>query len=70
MKEENKQRKQKLKDEKRKRKKKFNFSRKFSTTVKQYDIPNIREVPDNCKHLVKKGDVVYGVPGDGYLVQS
>ena len=29
------------------------------------DIPNIRKVPDNCKHLVDKDDVLYLVPGDG-----
>ena len=26
---------------------------------------NLKEVPDNCKHLVDKGDLVYVVPGDG-----
>ena len=30
-----------------------------------YKIPNIRAVPNNCIHLVDKGDVVYVVPGDG-----
>ena len=28
-------------------------------------IPNISPVPENCIHLVKEGDVVYVVPGDG-----
>ena len=26
---------------------------------------NIKEVPENCKHLVGEDDVVYEVPGDG-----
>ena len=29
------------------------------------EIPNLREVPKNCKHLVEKDDVLYLVPGDG-----
>ena len=28
-------------------------------------IPNIRDVPMNCRHLVKEDDVLYVVPGDG-----
>ena len=28
-------------------------------------VPNIRNIPDNCKHLVNKDDVLYLVPGDG-----
>ena len=33
--------------------------------MQEYNVPNIKDVPENCKHLVKKGDVVYVVPGDG-----
>ena len=28
-------------------------------------VKNMKEVPDNCKHLVNEGDLVYVVPGDG-----
>ena len=52
-------RKQILKDDKKKRKK------KDKNTVFKSKIPNIRPVPQNCIHLVKKGDLVYLVPGDG-----
>ena len=31
----------------------------------RFFVPNIREIPVNCKHLVKKDDVLYVVPGDG-----
>ena len=55
----NKMRKQILKDDKKKRKK------KDKNTVFKSKIPNIRPVPQNCIHLVKKGDLVYLVPGDG-----
>ena len=29
------------------------------------NVPNIKEVPTNCKHLVDSDDVLYSVPGDG-----
>ena len=29
------------------------------------DVPNVKEVPQTVKHLVKQGDVVYQVPGNG-----
>ena len=31
----------------------------------KYESKNLKEVPENCKHLVNKGDLVYTVPGDG-----
>ena len=60
-----KQRKQKLKDSKRKLKKKTPLKRTYSENKKIYKIPNIKEVPENCKYLVNAGDVIYIVPGDG-----
>lgn len=30
----------------------------------RYKVPNIREIPSNCKHLVRDNDVLYVVPGD------
>ena len=60
----NTQNKQKLKDEK-KKKRKYNSIKNTNDKEKIKDIPNIRPVPTNCKHLVKIGDVVYVVPGDG-----
>ena len=32
---------------------------------KVLNVKNIKEVPENCKHLVGEDDVVYEVPGDG-----
>ena len=32
---------------------------------KNKQIPNIKEVPNNCKHLVNADDVMYVVPGNG-----
>ena len=54
---------QKQKDQKKKERKK----RKLNVSVngKNLSIPNIRNIPQNCKHLVQKGDVLYVVPGDG-----
>ena len=40
--------------------------REMQTECKvNYTVPNIKEVPLCCQHLVDKGDVVYVVPGDG-----
>ena len=63
-KKETKLRKQKLKDEKKKNKKTVKVNPEAKDTV-GYAIPNIGNVPDNCKHLVNKDDVLYLVPGDG-----
>ena len=59
----NKQRKQELKDKKKKRRKKNSL--RNSNDLQHSKIPNIRPVPRNCAHLVKKDDLVYTVPGDG-----
>ena len=61
MKKLSKQRIQKKKDEKKRGRK----TSKCSTAPIKSKIPNIRPVPQNCIHLVNKGDLVYGVPGDG-----
>ena len=62
----NKKRIQKIKDNKKKSKK---AKEKKKITIDnpntKYKIPNIREIPANCKHLVKEHDVLYVVPGDG-----
>ena len=65
IKKEKKQNKQKIKDLKRKQNKKSISKKNISKTPKSYKIPNIKDVPNNCKHLVKQGDVIYVVPGDG-----
>ena len=57
-----KKRKQKKKDDKKKQKKK---SVNKSIDIDQQSAPNVRNIPGNCKHLVKEGDIVYVVPGDG-----
>ena len=49
-----------MKNERKKRNKKQN----------SYNIPNIKEVPKNCEHLVGKDHVVYQVPGDGACAPS
>jgi hypothetical protein len=51
--------KQKLK----KQKQKIQKSQKKKSVIES--VPNIREIPKNCKHLVNKDDQLYVVPGDG-----
>ena len=63
LKKETKQRKQKQKDAKKKLNKKV-FNNTSDIKVSN-NIPNIKQVPRNCEHLVNDGDVVYVVPGDG-----
>ena len=36
-----------------------------SENVPKFTISNIKEIPENCKHLVQEEDVLYVVPGDG-----
>ena len=57
----NKKRKQSLKDQR----KMANKKTKQKEDIKTEENKNIREVPNNCKHLVEKDDVLYLVPGDG-----
>ena len=61
IKDSNKKRKQIIKD----KSKKMNKRIKASEVVKKSKVPNIRNVPENCRHLVNKNDVLYTVPGDG-----
>ena len=58
-----KQKKQKSKDER----KRMNKKNSIKSTKENLTnaIPNIRPVPENISHLVKKGDKIYSVPGDG-----
>ena len=60
-----KKQKQKEKDDKKKERKKQKASVKSSKCGRRFIISNIKDIPDNCKHLVKQGDVLYVVPGDG-----
>ena len=61
-----KKRKQKQKDEKKKclKAKKKAVSSAHGGKPK-YQVLNIRDVPENCNHLVNIDDVLYVVPGDG-----
>jgi hypothetical protein len=61
---------QKIKKQQRQRKKDTKKKKSVKKTVPKnpnspHQIPNISPVPKNCIHLVKEGDVVYVVPGDG-----
>ena len=57
--------KQKQKDQKKKERKKGKAKVKVSIDGETFNVPNIRNIPENCKHLVQKGDILYVVPGDG-----
>ena len=57
--------KQKKKDSKKKERKERNKKNVPTRVGKSCEIPNLKEVPGNCKHLVTEGDLVYVVPGDG-----
>ena len=63
-KKEKKQKKQRIKDAK-KKKKKVSTAKVGMKDEVISNIPNIRNVPENCRHLVNKDDVLYLVPGDG-----
>lgn len=41
------------------------IGRRVIKNKKKFTVPNIIEVPKNCRALVDKNDVVYQVPGDG-----
>ena len=60
-----KKQKQRKTDIKKKEKKKMKMNEDEKVDKNQILLPNIRDVPKNCKHLVKDGDMVYVVPGDG-----
>ena len=62
----NKKRKQSLKDQRKianKKSKQKDVANKDD--IKDNVNPKIKEVPENCKHLVETNDVLYIVPGDG-----
>ena len=62
----NKKRKQSLKDQRKIVNKKI--KQKVSDTKDNHILvnnPKIKEIPQNCKHLVEVNDVLYVVPGDG-----
>ena len=52
-------------EKKRKDKKKIKAKPKNIESKVSYKVPNIKDVPHGCTHLVNKGDAVYVVPGDG-----
>ena len=45
--------------------KKNNKKIKEIQVIKKNKVPNIRNIPENCKQFVNKNDVLYIVPGDG-----
>ena len=57
--------KQRQKDEKKKERKKRKVNNSLPVNEELFSILNVKNVPDNCKHLVKENDIVYIVPGDG-----
>jgi hypothetical protein len=62
----NKKRKQNLKDQRKminKKVKRVKSLKKDNQDIKA--IPNIKPIPEHCKHLLLDGDVLYVVPGDG-----
>ena len=62
----NKKRKQSLKDSRKannkKNKKNDNVLKKTNSSEK---VPNLKEIPKNCRKLVKEDDIMYVVPGNG-----
>ena len=55
-----------MKDQRKKQNKKNKVNGSSSSNnKKQIQMSNIKEIPNNCKHLVNDGDVLYVVPGDG-----
>ena len=38
---------------------------KVKNMQQKIKIPNNKSIPDNCKHLLREGDILYVVPGDG-----
>ena len=66
---ETKKKKQKVKDSKKKARKLNKFKKTNDESAMENgdgcSIPNIQNIPNNCKHLVNENDVLYVVPGDG-----
>ena len=60
-----KKQKQQKKDDKKKGKKKQNVLIDLAANAPNNRVPNVRSIPENCKHLFGKDDVLYAVPGDG-----
>jgi hypothetical protein len=58
-----KKQKQKQKDEKKKKLKAR--TKAVSSGKTKFPVLNIKDIPENCKHLVNIDDVLYVVPGDG-----
>ena len=65
IKKETKKRKQKKKDEQKRRKMKVVENTVIEEEPAKVKVPNIRNIPVNCAHLVNKDDLLYVVPGDG-----
>ena len=62
----NKKRKQSLKDSRKSYNKKNKKAESFDKKVNNSErVPNIKEIPNNCKELVDDNDVMYVVPGNG-----
>ena len=62
----NKKRKQSLKDSRKANNKKNKKSLLVEKNINQFEnVPNVREIPQNCKKLLKDDDILYVVPGDG-----
>ena len=61
----NKKRKQNLKDQRKNANKKKDKETLGKEDIKDDDDNRIKEVPENCRHLVKDDDVIYVVPADG-----
>ena len=58
----------KIKQKSKAAKKRMNNKKKKEPDTKSqavYKIPNLKNIPHGCRHLVKEGDLVYEVPGDG-----
>ena len=61
----NKKRKQSLKDSRKANNKKNKKTEISDVKATNSEVTNIREIPKNCKNLVKDNDVLYVVPGNG-----
>ena len=62
---EHKKRKQNVKNQKKKLRKTNSICEEALSSNKVKSLSNIKNVPQNCRHLVNKDDIIYTVPGDG-----